>query len=88
MLHIEAKSQVSDRINLFRSSFVLSQVRRKDKDAPNLGHPQFVQSQAVRDLATKCTGAGVSGEILRGALQLATPILQQCLRDTGILVSR
>jgi hypothetical protein len=34
--------------NLFRS--VVSQVRRKNKDAPNLGHPSKVQNQAVRDL--------------------------------------
>ena len=35
--------QVFDRMDLFQLRLVLSQVRRKNKDAPNLGHPGLVQ---------------------------------------------
>jgi hypothetical protein len=34
---------------LSRLRFVRFQVRRKNKNAPNLGHPALVQLQAVRD---------------------------------------
>jgi hypothetical protein len=37
----ESPRQVIDRIILFRLRFVPSQVRRKNKDAPNLGHPSL-----------------------------------------------
>jgi hypothetical protein len=35
---------------LFRLNLEVSQARRKDEDAPTLGHPALAQQQAVRDL--------------------------------------
>jgi hypothetical protein len=43
--------QVSDRVILFRLRFAASQARRKNKDAPNLGHPILVRHYTVEDLA-------------------------------------
>jgi len=37
-----ARLQVSGSICMLRLRFVVSQVRRKNKYAPNLGHPSFV----------------------------------------------
>jgi hypothetical protein len=48
--------------NLFRS--VVPQVRRKNKDAPNLGHPSKVQNQAVRDLVQARNPVGSIGTCL------------------------
>ncbi len=36
------QSWISDRVILFRLRFAVTQVRRKNKDAPNLGHPDVV----------------------------------------------
>src|SRR5664279_4321730 len=35
---------------MLRRAFVTSQVRHKNSDAPNLGHPQLVQEHAVKVL--------------------------------------
>ena len=41
--------QDSDRVDLFRWSLGVSQVRRKNKDAPNLGRQDIVVKLAFRD---------------------------------------
>jgi hypothetical protein len=52
-------NQVCDRVILFLLRFCVSQVRRKNKDAPNLGHPTVVQKQTVKELAGKlCLRSG------------------------------
>jgi hypothetical protein len=44
------KDQVSGRLNSYHSVVMVSQIRRKNKDAPNLGTQKSVQNYAVRDL--------------------------------------
>jgi hypothetical protein len=46
--------QVIDRMILFRLRFVPSQVRRKNKDAPNLGHPNLGSTSLCQRPGAAC----------------------------------